>query len=65
MVDPVSGEKHTAHTVNPVPLLLIGESVRGASLREVGVLADVAPTLMDIMSIDQPEVMDGHSLLLP
>jgi 2,3-bisphosphoglycerate-independent phosphoglycerate mutase len=65
MVDPVTGEKHTAHTVNPVPLLLIGESVRGASLREVGVLADVAPTLMDIMSIDQPEVMDGHSLLLP
>jgi len=65
MVDPVTGEKHTAHTVNPVPLLLIGESVRGANLRDVGVLADVAPTLMDIMSIDQPEVMDGHSLLIP
>ena len=65
MVDPVSGEVHTAHTVNPVPLLLIGESVRGAQIRDVGVLADVAPTLMDIMSVAQPSVMDGHSLLLP
>ncbi len=64
MIDPVTGEIHTAHTVNPVPLLLIGERVRGAKLRALGVLADVAPTLMDIMSIDQPEVMDGHSLLI-
>ena len=65
MVDPVSGGVHTAHTVNPVPFLLIGEGTRGAKLRSMGVLADVAPTLMDIMSIDQPAVMDGHSLLVP
>lgn len=65
MVDPVSGEVHTAHTVNPVPFLLIGEGTRGAKLRPMGVLADVAPTLMDIMSIDQPAVMDGQSLLVP
>lgn len=63
MVDPVTGEKHTAHTVNPVPFLLIGESTRGADLRQMGVLADVAPTLMQVMGIDQPEVMDGQSLL--
>jgi 2,3-bisphosphoglycerate-independent phosphoglycerate mutase len=65
MVDPVSGEAHTAHTVNPVPFLLIGDAFRGTKLREVGILADVAPTLMQAMNVDQPDVMDGHSLLLP
>ncbi|MHC4380470.1 MAG: 2,3-bisphosphoglycerate-independent phosphoglycerate mutase [Planctomycetota bacterium] len=63
MKDPVSGETHTAHTVNPVPFLLIGEATRGTRLRPQGVLADVAPTLMETMDIDQPDVMDGHSLL--
>jgi len=65
MVDPVSGQPHTAHTVNPVPFLLIGDAFRGTKLREMGILADVAPTLMQAMNIDQPDVMDGHSLLLP
>ena len=63
MRDPATSEAHTAHTVNPVPFLLIGEAFRGASLREMGVLADVAPTLMEAMGIAQPEVMDGRSLL--
>ena len=62
MRDPVTGEKHTAHTVNPVPLLLIGEDWRGAKLRPMGVLADVAPTLMRALGIEQPEVMDGRAL---
>ena len=65
MVDPVSGQPHTAHTVNPVPFLLIGDAFRGTKLREMGILADVAPTLMQAMNIEQPDVMDGHSLLLP
>ncbi len=63
MRDPESGETHTAHTLNPVPFLLIGERFRGARLREMGVLADVAPTLMGAMGIAQPEVMDGRSLI--
>ena len=63
MVDPDSGEPHTAHTLNPVPFLLMGERFRGASLREIGVLGDVAPTLMETMGIEQPAVMDGQSLL--
>ncbi len=63
MVDPVSGGIHTAHTVNPVPFLLIGDGIRGARLREMGVLADVAPTLMQLMDIPQPAVMDGLSML--
>ncbi len=63
MIDPVSGETHTAHTTNPVPFLLLGEAFRGARLRESGILADVAPTLMEAMGIEQPTVMDGVSLL--
>ena len=63
MIDPVTGEVHTAHTINPVPFLFIGEEFRGVQLREMGVLADVAPTLMQAMGLEQPEVMDGHSLL--
>lgn len=62
MRDPVTGEKHTAHTVNPVPLLLIGEDFRGARLREMGTLADVAPTLMQVLGVDQPACMDGVPL---
>lgn len=62
MVDPVTGEAHTAHTVNPVPFLLLGERFRGAQLRKMGTLADVAPTLMEAMGIEQPSVMDGRSL---
>ena len=63
MVNPDTGDSHTAHTLNPVPFLLMGEEFRGGSLREMGVLADVAPTLMQTMGIEQPDVMDGRSLL--
>jgi 2,3-bisphosphoglycerate-independent phosphoglycerate mutase len=62
MVDPITGQPHTAHTVNPVPFVLIGERFRGAQLRKMGTLADVAPTLMEAMGIEQPSVMDGQSL---
>lgn len=62
MVDPVTGEPHTAHTVNPVPFLLIGDRFEGHKLRTMGTLADVAPTLMEAMQIEQPSVMDGRSL---
>ncbi|HBF22262.1 MAG TPA: 2,3-bisphosphoglycerate-independent phosphoglycerate mutase [Planctomycetes bacterium] len=63
MVNPDTGDSHTAHTLNPVPFLLMGEKFRGGSLREMGVLADVAPTLMQTMGIEQPDVMDGQSLI--
>jgi len=63
MRNPQTGEVHTAHTVNPVPFLLIGENYRAAALRPMGILADVAPTLLQGMGIPQPPVMDGHSLL--
>ena len=60
MRDPVSGGPHTAHTLNPVPVLLAGTPVRG--LRD-GRLADLAPTLLALLGVAQPAVMTGTSLL--
>jgi len=54
---------HTAHTTNPVPCILVGERWKGATLRE-GILADVAPTLLEIMGLAVPWEMSGESLLL-
>ncbi|HEY7746936.1 MAG TPA: 2,3-bisphosphoglycerate-independent phosphoglycerate mutase [Desulfuromonadales bacterium] len=61
MVDE-SGQPHTAHTVNPVPLLLVDPDHRSAKLRE-GVLADIAPTILALMGLEKPAEMTGRSLL--
>jgi 2,3-bisphosphoglycerate-independent phosphoglycerate mutase len=60
MRDPETGEPHTAHTLNPVPAILVGRA--GTSLAD-GRLADVAPTLLDLMGLDQPAEMTGRSLI--
>jgi 2,3-bisphosphoglycerate-independent phosphoglycerate mutase len=60
MRDPATGGPHTAHTTNPVPVLLMGGDV--TSLRE-GRLADIAPTLLELMGLPQPREMTGHSLI--
>lgn len=63
MVDPETGQPHTAHTLNPVPLVYYrGE--KGELDPIGGSLADVAPTLLDILGIEQPAEMNGHSLLI-
>lgn len=62
MVDPVTGGPHTAHTINPVPVALVG-GPQGATLRE-GRLADLAPTLLSLMDLPQPPEMTGKSLIL-
>jgi 2,3-bisphosphoglycerate-independent phosphoglycerate mutase len=59
MRDPVTGGPHTAHTTNPVPVLLMGG---GAKALRDGRLADVAPTLLDLMGLPQPKEMTGTSL---
>lgn len=59
MMEP-DGSPFTAHTTNQVPLIAVG--VEG-ELTEGGVLADLAPTMLDIMGVPQPEEMTGHSLL--
>jgi 2,3-bisphosphoglycerate-independent phosphoglycerate mutase len=63
MVDPVTGEPHTQHTLNPVPFLLLDPGFRGTKLRK-GVLADVAPTLCEVMGIPVPKTMGGRSLIV-
>jgi len=62
MVDPVTGQPHTSHTTNPVPVALIGGPA-GARLRP-GRLADLAPTLLDLMGLPLPPEMTGHSLIV-
>jgi 2,3-bisphosphoglycerate-independent phosphoglycerate mutase len=62
MKDPVTGGPHTAHTTNPVPLLLQGGG--DVTLAE-GRLADLAPTLLDLMQLPKPAEMTGMSLLRP
>ena len=60
MVDYVTGEPYTAHTTNPVPLVVIGA---GNKKVKEGKLADLAPTMLEIMGLDKPEEMTGESLL--
>ncbi len=59
-----NGHPHTAHTLNPVPLILVDATRRQTCLRE-GVLGDIAPTILEIMGIDKPVLMTGRSLILP
>ncbi|MBI1418812.1 MAG: 2,3-bisphosphoglycerate-independent phosphoglycerate mutase [Limimaricola sp.] len=61
MVDPETGKPHTAHTTNPVPVILFG-GPKGARLHN-GRLADLAPTLLDLMGLEAPPEMTGKSLI--
>lgn len=63
MWDPEHDSPHTAHTTYDVPLLVIGESLRGVRLREGGRLADIAPTALRIMGLRAPAEMTGRSLI--
>jgi 2,3-bisphosphoglycerate-independent phosphoglycerate mutase len=57
------GKPFTAHTTNKVPFVVIGEDFKGKTLREGGILADVAPTLLDMMEIEIPAEMTGKTLI--
>jgi 2,3-bisphosphoglycerate-independent phosphoglycerate mutase len=61
MLEP-DGSPNTAHSLNPVPLIVTAE---GLELRDGGILADVAPTALHLLGIPQPEPMTGHSLIAP
>lgn len=71
MIDETTGEPHTAHTSNPVPCILVDDRVlhyaaghQGAAVKlRDGILADVAPTLLELLGIEKPAEMDGHSLI--
>ena len=62
MIDYATGEPHTAHTTNLVPLILITDEAN-QKLKDDGKLADLAPTILDLMNIEKPEEMTGISLI--
>ena len=61
MIDPETGGPHTAHTLNPVPVAVIG-APKGTKVKD-GRLADLAPTLLELMGMEQPREMTGKSLI--
>jgi 2,3-bisphosphoglycerate-independent phosphoglycerate mutase len=63
MKDPATGQPHTAHTTNPVPLLYINDADRDAVLKTGGRICDVAPTMLELLGLPKPALMTGHSLL--
>ena len=63
LVDYETGEPFTAHTTNPVPFILVNADP-SYKLREGGCLADIAPTLIELMGMEQPKEMTGKSLLI-
>ena len=62
MIDYTTGEPHTAHTTNPVPIILVTDN-KEYKLKENGKLADLAPTMLDLMGIKKTKEMTGESLL--
>ncbi len=62
MIDYKTGEPHTAHTTNPVPLAIVG--LPGNKKVKEGRLADLAPTMLDIMGLEKPDEMTGESLIV-
>ncbi|MCD8201344.1 MAG: 2,3-bisphosphoglycerate-independent phosphoglycerate mutase [Clostridia bacterium] len=58
------GTPFTAHTLNPVPVIVCSEKYRDAKLRDGGILADLAPTLLELMGLEKPEEMTGESLIV-
>ena len=68
MRDPETGQPHTAHTLNPVPVLLVEPPRPGRNAYRglrAGRLADVAPTVLELLGLAPPMEMTGRSLLLP
>jgi 2,3-bisphosphoglycerate-independent phosphoglycerate mutase len=63
MLDPETGEPHTAHTTNPVPIWWATRHASGRRLRDGG-LSDVAPTVLDLLGLPVPPEMTGRSLIV-
>ena len=62
MEDECTGQAHTAHTTEPVPFIYVGK--RNVKVREGGVLADVAPTMLKLLGLEKPVEMTGTSILI-
>lgn len=62
LIDPATGGPHTAHTTNPVPLILVSEQGRNVGLRSDGSLRDISPTILGLLDFDLPKEMTGGDL---
>ena len=62
MIDPATGGPHTAHTTNPVPLVMVGDGAPKRHLRTGGSLRDVGPTILNLLGIEPPKEMTGKDL---
>ena len=62
MIDPVTGGPHTAHTTNPVPIIVVAEDAKQFTLKSNGSLRDISPTMLGILGIDEPKDMTGTDL---
>jgi len=65
MIDPATGGPHTAHTTNPVPLIVLSENAKPLTLRPDGALQDISPTMLTLLGLPQPKEMTGQTLLVP
>lgn len=54
----------TAHSINPVPFIVVGDDIKNIKLKDDGRLCDMAPTILDLMGLEKPEEMSGHSLIV-
>ena len=62
MIDPATGGPHTAHTTNPVPLIVVAENAKQFTLKPNGSLRDISPTLLGMLALDEPKEMTGADL---
>ena len=64
MIDPATGGAFTAHSTNPVPFILVSDDYKDVQLRKDGILADIAPTMLYLMGIEQPCEMTGKTMII-
>ena len=65
MIDPETGGPHTAHTTNPVPLILMAEDAKQYALKPNGSLRDISPTMLGMLGVPEPQEMTGSDLRTP
>lgn len=65
MVDPITGQPHTAHTTNPVPMIYVAEDGPHYRLRPDGSLRDISPTLLSLLKLGEPKEMTGGDIRVP
>ncbi|MDR3724860.1 MAG: 2,3-bisphosphoglycerate-independent phosphoglycerate mutase [Terracidiphilus sp.] len=65
MVDPITGEPHTAHTTNPVPFIYVADDAKNFRLRNDGSLRDIAPTILGALPLGLPAEMSGRDMRIP